>query len=175
MNVRDAREGDAPALGTIADAPADVVRSVIHDRTVRVAEIPAADADGDAAVSGPDGEPITLGRASTDPSDAAASQSRDDEATAGPDDGSALLAGFVSFDARDVTVFVTQLEGTAAACRRLLEEPIRFAETESMAVEAVVPAAHETAIEALSAAGFTETGPGPRFDGAETREFRLEP
>lgn len=174
MNVRDAREGDAPALGRIADAPADVVRSVIHDRTVRVAEIPAAEADGAAVATGPDGDPITLGRASTEPSDAAAGQSRD-EATAGPDDESALLAGFVSFDARDVTVFVTQLEGTAAACRRLLDEPIRFAETESMAVEAVVPAAHETAIEALSAAGFSETGPGPRFDGAETREFRLEP
>lgn len=173
MNVRDAREGDAPALGTIADAPADVLRSVIHDRTVRVAEVPAAAVDGAAVVSGPDGDPITLPGPSADRSPSGETPSSADESPV-PDADGPLLAGFVSFDARDVTVFVTQLEGTARACRRLLDEPIRFAETESMAVEAVVPASHETAIEALLAAGFEETGSGPRFDGAETRQFRLE-
>jgi hypothetical protein len=38
MEVRDAVESDAEALSAIADAPADVMRNVIHDRTVRIAE-----------------------------------------------------------------------------------------------------------------------------------------
>lgn len=38
MEVRDAVEADADALSAIADVPADVVRNLIHDRTVRVAE-----------------------------------------------------------------------------------------------------------------------------------------
>ena len=38
MEVRDAFEADADALSAIADVPADVVRNLIHDRTVRVAQ-----------------------------------------------------------------------------------------------------------------------------------------
>ncbi|WP_251328981.1 hypothetical protein [Haloplanus pelagicus] len=38
MEVRDAVEADADELSAIADVPADVVRNLIHDRTVRVAE-----------------------------------------------------------------------------------------------------------------------------------------
>ena len=37
VEVRDAAEDDAETLGAIADFPADAVRNVIHDRTVRVA------------------------------------------------------------------------------------------------------------------------------------------
>lgn len=37
MEVRDAVEADAETLGEIVDLPADVLRNVIHDRTVRVA------------------------------------------------------------------------------------------------------------------------------------------
>jgi hypothetical protein len=53
MEVRDAVEADADALSAIADVPADVVRNLIHDRTVRVAEHdptaagPNADTDDD--------------------------------------------------------------------------------------------------------------------------------
>ena len=53
--MRDAVEADADALSAIADVPADVIRNLIHDRTVRVAVReptaagPNADADdGDA-------------------------------------------------------------------------------------------------------------------------------
>jgi len=42
MEVRDAVEDDADALADLAGGPRDVLRNVIHDRTVRVAE-----ADGD--------------------------------------------------------------------------------------------------------------------------------
>jgi hypothetical protein len=51
MEVRDAFEADAEALSAIADVPADVIRNLIHDRTVRVAQRgattagPNADAD----------------------------------------------------------------------------------------------------------------------------------
>jgi hypothetical protein len=38
MRVRDAVEADAAAMAAIADAPADVMRNIVHDRTVRVAE-----------------------------------------------------------------------------------------------------------------------------------------
>lgn len=38
MHIRDAVEADADAMAQIADAPVDVMRNLIHDRTVRVAE-----------------------------------------------------------------------------------------------------------------------------------------
>lgn len=38
MEVRDAVEDDAESLARLADGPRDVLRNVIHDRTVRVVE-----------------------------------------------------------------------------------------------------------------------------------------
>lgn len=38
MEVRDAVEADAGRLATLADAPAETMRNLIHDRTVRVAD-----------------------------------------------------------------------------------------------------------------------------------------
>ena len=38
MEVREAVEADAEALARLADGPQDVLRNVVHDRTVRVAE-----------------------------------------------------------------------------------------------------------------------------------------
>lgn len=52
-DVRDAVEADASEIAAIADAPVDVMRNVVHDRTVRVAEQtrggtdPNVDADTD--------------------------------------------------------------------------------------------------------------------------------
>ncbi|SFR32437.1 hypothetical protein [Halogeometricum limi] len=37
-DVRDALETDAESLAAIADVPTDVMRNVVHDRTVRVVE-----------------------------------------------------------------------------------------------------------------------------------------
>ena len=101
MNVRDAVEADASALSSLADAPTDVMRNLVHDRTVRVAERESQSVGPNADV----------------------------------DDEGAELLGFVSFDARERTVHVTQLEGDIEDCVRLLEEPIRFADAEGMAVE----------------------------------------
>lgn len=52
MRVRDAIEADADAMAAIADAPPDVMRNLVHDRTVRIAERdgdadPDREADGD--------------------------------------------------------------------------------------------------------------------------------
>ena len=49
MHVRDAVEADAEALAAIANAPADAMRGLVHDRTVRVAveEAPATDPNED--------------------------------------------------------------------------------------------------------------------------------
>jgi hypothetical protein len=38
MHVREAVESDAEAMAAIADGPVDVMRNLVHDRTVRVAE-----------------------------------------------------------------------------------------------------------------------------------------
>lgn len=127
MNVRDAVEGDAERLAALTDAPTDVMRNLIHDRTVRVAE----DADS--------------------------------------------VQGFVSYDAENSTVHVTQLEGDWELCEQLLAEPRRFAEREGMNVELLAPETDETAQEAAEAAGFERQGTGPRFDGMETIRYQWEP
>jgi len=56
MRVRDAVEADATAMAAIADAPADVMRNIVHDRTVRVAEreANATDENADANDVDPD-------------------------------------------------------------------------------------------------------------------------
>ncbi|WP_222915513.1 hypothetical protein [Natrinema sp. SYSU A 869] len=145
MNVRDALEADADALASIADSPTDVMRNLVHDRTVRVAEDGSNDPNADVADSQYSG---------SDPED---------------------LLGFISFDAREDTVHVTQLDGTCEACKRLLAEPVRFAERESMAVE-VLSAQNADSIEtAAEDLGFERRGRGPRFNGSPTVRFRLEP
>lgn len=147
MNVRDALEADADALASIADAPTDVMRNLVHDRTVRVAEDGSHDPNADVSGSQYDG---------SDPED---------------------LLGFISFDARENTVHVTQLDGTDDACKRLLAEPVRFAERESMAVEVLVSrdADRDTVADAAKELGFERRGSGPRFNGSPTVRFRMEP
>ncbi|GAB3678492.1 hypothetical protein [Halopiger thermotolerans] len=145
MNVRDALEADADALAAIADSPTDVMRNLVHDRTVRVAEDGTTDPNADVSSSQYDG---------SDPED---------------------LLGFISFDAREDTVHVTQLDGTDEACKRLLAEPVRFAERESMAVEVLAPPDTDTIVDAAEELGFERRGTGPRFNGAQTIRFRLEP
>ena len=126
MEVRDAVEADAGRLAGLTDTPRDVMRNLVHDRTVRVVE-------------------------------------RDEE-----------IVGFVSYDAREQTVHVTQLEGDTDTYGRLLEEPLGFADAEGMAVELLVPEDEPDVREAALAAGFEELGEGPRFEGQQTTRFRLE-
>ena len=130
MDVRDAVEADAGRLAALTDAPRDVMRNLVHDRTVRVAEA-AGDEEGE-------------------------------------------IRGFVSFDARADTVHVTQLEGDPDTFDRLLEEPIRFARSEGMAVELLVPEDETDLPDAARKAGFEEVGQGPRFEGQTTARYRLE-
>ena len=145
MHVRDALEADADALAELAGAPTDVMRNLVHDRTVRVAE--------DAA------------RSTTVDAD------EDRYAGSSPED----LLGFVSFDAKNATVHVTQLDGSPTACERLLDEPIRFATRESMAVEVLVTVEDAPVVDTLDSLGFDRCGRGPRFAEARTVRFRLEP
>ncbi|MHB9287480.1 hypothetical protein ACKVMT_10645 [Halobacteriales archaeon Cl-PHB] len=126
MDVRDAVEGDAGRLASLTEAPQDVMRNLVHDRTVRVAEA-------------------------------------DEE-----------IAGFVSYDARERTVHVTQLEGDPETFDRLLEEPLSFARSEGMAVELLVPEDEPAVGDAAIEAGFQEAGSGPRFEGTPTQRYRLE-
>jgi hypothetical protein len=127
MEMRDAIEADAGRLASLTDAPRDVMRNLVHDRTVRVIE----------------------------------------------DEGD--IRGFVSYDAREQTVYVTQLEGDDDdVYAELLAEPVRFAQTEQMAVELLVPETESGIREAASAAGFRQTGGGPRFDGESTTRYRID-
>jgi hypothetical protein len=141
MEMRDAVEADADALAAIGDAPTDVMRELVHDRTVRVAVRERASGPNDDTADGDDEE----------------------------------VVGFVSYDAREQTVHVTQLAGTADACERLLAAPTRFAAGEGMGVEFLAGEDDTPAREAAAAVGFDEVGPGPRFDGRGTVRYRYEP
>ena len=141
MRIRDAVEADAGDIAAIADAPVDVMRNLVHDRTVRVAE----------------------------------SEEEETDPNADADERDPGLLGFVSFDARESCVHVTQVDGTADACEQLLAEPVRFAERESMPVELIAPDSVPHVAEAAESVGFAEAGPGPRFDGTPTVKYRLEP
>jgi len=125
MEVRDAVETDAGRLAALTDTPRDVMRNLVHDRTVRVAE--------------------------------------DDEE----------IVGFVSYDAREGTVHVTQLDGDPDSFERLLEEPLGFARTENMAVELLAPEDEPHLREAALDAGFEDVGRGPRFEGRPTVRLRM--
>lgn len=140
MDVRDAVEADAGRLAELTGAPTDVMRNLVHDRTVRVAF-----------------------------------ERRGGEAQEGDDSDDEHVLGFVSFDAKRETVHITQMEGTDAATRRLLEEPRRFAANEGMSVELLVASGNEAHRSVAEAVGFDEEGPGPRFGGTPTVRYRLDP
>lgn len=142
MDVRDAVEADAEALAALADAPVDVMRNLVHDRTVRVVADDGLD------------------------------EHRDDQpADSTPTDPTAM-SGFVSYDARENTVYVTQIGGSPDICGELLAEPIQFARREEMDVEVLVPSSDDDLRSAVESAGFVSQGSGPRFDGQKTIRYR---
>jgi len=152
MYVRDAVESDAHALTRHADLPVDAVTQLIHHRTVRVAERDEAVADdGESAGAAPD-------------------------VGTGPEEGTPpeAVLGFVAFDAHEGTIHITKLAGDREVVTRLLDEPTRYAEKEGMPVEAIVAESEADVAAAVEAFGFEAVGPGPRFDGEETRRFRLD-
>ncbi len=126
MELRDAVEADAERLASLTETPQDVMRNLVHDRTVRVAE----------------------------------------------DDGD--ISGFVSFDAREETVYVTQIEGPPDVYADLLDEPIRFARAEEMDIELFALDSETGLQDAVVEEGFERVGPGPRFEGEPTTRYRLE-
>jgi hypothetical protein len=160
MRVRDAVEEDGAVLGELADAPAEVMRNVVHDRTVRVAAEPVAESGG--------------GREDDGSAESEGEDSSENEAD-GSAEANESVVGFVGFDAMPGTVRVTYLRGTREAREQLLEEPIRFARKEGMSVEVLVPENEAETKEVVESAGFRQTGTGPRFDGGRTLEYRLEP
>ncbi|MFC7325156.1 hypothetical protein ACFQMF_11265 [Halorubrum rutilum] len=58
MRIRDALESDAESLATLIGRPEDVVRNMIHDRSVRVA---VEGGDGEGSGGSGDGEETVLG------------------------------------------------------------------------------------------------------------------
>ncbi|MGQ4557131.1 hypothetical protein [Halobellus sp. GM3] len=187
VTVRDAVEADAETLGAIVDLPADALRNVVHDRTVRLAVERSTDPGPFADVAGhdpsdPDEGPESDARTEpdaqtgrdarterdADPGDSASADSSADDATES-------VLGFVAFDVRGGRVHVTQLAGDAAVAERLLAEPIRFAVSEGLEVEFVVPDVDDSAASAAEAAGFETVGAGPSFEGEPTTRYRFRP
>jgi hypothetical protein len=154
MRIRDALESDADALATAIDRPREVVRNMIHDRSVRVAvEEDGDESDGDGVDGGDDGN---------------------ESAERGADGGGeGTVRGFVAFDVRGGTVHVTDFDGSGSTVERLFEEPRRFARREEMGVEVVIPNDEATS-EVVEAAGFAAAGRGPRFEGQRTTRYRIE-
>ena len=166
MDVRDAVEADAERLAELTGSPRDVMRNLVHDRTVRVVERDRDRVD-------PDDDP-----SETDTGDEAGAIGADSDPSADADGtavDSAAVCGFVSYDARADTVHVTQLEGEATVADRLLEEPLRFADREGMAVELLAPEGESETREAAERAGFERAGTGPTFEGERTVRYRLDP
>lgn len=97
------------------------------------------------------------------------------EGESAEDDGESDLQGFVSFDARDGVVHVTQFGGSPDACERLLDEPVRFASKEGMNVEIVVTASDDAMRTAVEAVGFEKRGSGPMFEGERTVRYHHSP
>lgn len=178
MDVRDAVESDAEVLADLAGAPADVMRNVIHDRTVRVAE------SSPSATFSDDND--SAGEGSDDPAAGENREGGDDEVTDGDSgpgeqgnptetvEDAPEVAGFLSFDVRADTVHVTQFGGDRAAFDRLLDEPVGFADREGLATEVLVTDGDDAMRGALEAAGFEDAGSGPRFGGDATTRYRRE-
>lgn len=87
-----------------------------------------------------------------------------------PDD----VLGFLSFDAQEDAVHVTQFGGDEATCARLLEEPLRFATSEAMCVELLMLDGEDEMRGAAEDAGFERVGSGPQFEGETTTRYRLD-
>lgn len=145
MRIRDALESDAEALASVTGRPEDVVRNMIHDRSVRVAVEAEGDSDTD----------------------------RDSDTNNDDDETEEVVRGFVAFDVRGDTVHVTDFDGSGSTVERLFEEPRRFARREEMGVEVVVPN-DEATNEVIEASGFESAGRGPRFEGRRTTRYRIE-
>jgi len=160
MRVREAVEADAGRIAAIADVPADVMRNLVHDRTVRVAEAQSDDAGS------------ATEREVDDDSHRDAGLHERVPGASTPEESD--IMGFVSFDARDDVVHVTQIQGSEEVCERLLDEPVGFARREGMTVEMIVPDTDEETRAAAESSGFEERGPGPRFEGQETVRYRLD-
>ncbi|WP_053948947.1 hypothetical protein [Halolamina sediminis] len=97
-----------------------------------------------------------------------------EDGDAAADSEDAALRGFVSFDAREDAVFVTQFGGDRDACERLLAEPLGFARAEGLPVELVLREGDDAMRAAAEAIGFEAAGSGPRFRGESTRTYRHE-
>ncbi|MFB6069696.1 MAG: hypothetical protein ABEJ76_01625 [Halanaeroarchaeum sp.] len=82
------------------------------------------------------------------------------------------LVGFASYDTWSGTVHVSSLVGDPPVVDRLLDEPIRFAEREGLAVEIVVPDDDEDLTETIVDLGFEVVGKGPLFDGKSSHRYR---
>ena len=160
MRLRDAIESDANALASFTDRPVNVMREVIHERSVRVA-LSGVDDDGRGDAEGEDGR-----------GDAEGEDERGD--AEGEDEGGEVV-GFVAFDVRSGIVHVTDFGGDGEAIKRLFRTPREFAENEGMKVETVVADGDVGRMELIETLGFRSTGNGPRFDGRSTTRFRLDP
>lgn len=82
------------------------------------------------------------------------------------------VVGFLSYDVWADTVHVSTMVGDPPVVDELLGPPRRFADTEGMPVEIVVPDADEQLQAIVTEAGFESVGRGPLFDGKPSHRYR---
>ncbi len=86
-----------------------------------------------------------------------------------------VVRGVAAYEVQNGVVHVTRLAGETEAKLRLLESPMRFAESDAIPIETVVPEGEGETESVLRAAGFERAGAGPRFEGKPTVKYRYTP
>ena len=82
------------------------------------------------------------------------------------------IRGFLSYDTWSGTVHVSTMVGEPPVVDTLLEEPRRFADTQDIPVEIVVPVHDDELQSIVTEAGFERVGTGPLFDGDPSHRYR---
>lgn len=125
MNVREASEDDAAAIGELVDADIDV------DRLLRERMVVLAEADDD-------------------------------------------IVGVLSYEVWADTVHVSTMVGEPSVVEELLRPARRFADSEGMPIEIVVPDHDDSLQTVVAESGFDVVGRGPEFDGTPTHRYRYD-
>lgn len=125
MNVREASEEDAAAIGELVDADIDV------DRLLRERMVVLAETDDD-------------------------------------------IVGVLSYEVWADTVHVSTVVGEPSVVDELLDPPRRFADSEGMPIEIVVPDHDDSLRTVVTESGFDVVGRGPEFGGTPTHRYRYD-
>lgn len=171
LTTREATPADTGVVASILGLDRRAAERLCRDRAVRI----AVESEPDEREPASEGSGPRRGGTDRDGTESEAGSrangdGRDESDEAGSDPNARAV---LAYEVRPDAVHVAHLGGSDRGVEALLAEPERFADTEGLPVEAVVPAADEGTRRRLAAAGFEETGDGPTFEGDRTVRYRL--